>query len=158
VIWASGRYIFVTWRLATLCGLLLAVLVLGGGSASAHKRLPTCPQTLRPSGKGYEPSSAKEEARTAEITAETYATDHNGLYSGLTPRKLHRYEPSLSLTVREAEREGGNAYLSSARPISHGAGYIVRVQAADGERFAIMREADGEIQRTGWVHGTHCAW
>lgn len=149
----------VTVRAATLSGLVLAALAVGGtGTASAHKRLPACPQTLRPNGQGYEPSGAKEEARTAEIMAETYATYHNGFYSGMTPRKLHRYEPSLALTLREAEHEGGDAYLSSARPISHGSGYIVRVQAANGERYAIMREPDGEIQRTGWVHGTHCEW
>ena len=134
---------------------MVVALALGGapGAASADKRLPECPEPPH-----YRASWGKEDARTAEITAETYSTDHNGYYTGLTRRKLHRYEPSLALTPREVRHEGDGAYLSRARAISHGRGYIVRTRSLDGERFAIMREADGEIQRTGWVHGQHCAF
>ena len=129
---------------------LLVTLLLGGvGSASASDAMRECP-TADP--------GAKELARTAETTAETYSTDHNGYYSGLTRHALRRDEPELPLTRGQGRTFYGDAYLVSARAISHGQGYIVRTRAADGDRFAIMRDADGEIARTAWVHGQHCAW
>ena len=76
----------------------------------------------------------------------------------MTPRKLRRYEPALPVTRREAGHESGGSYLIAAYPISHGRGYIVRTRADNGDVFTIMREADGEIERTGWIHGQHCAF
>lgn len=130
--------------------MLLVALVLGGvGSASARKALTECPRA---------DWGARGLARTAEVTAEVYATEHNGYYSGMTPRTLHREEPALPLTSAQGKREDEGAYLASAESISHGLGYVVRTRATDGDTFAIMRGADGGIERTARVHGQRCTW
>jgi type IV pilus assembly protein PilA len=83
---------------------------------------------------------AKELVRTAETTAETIATDHDGQYDAVTVAELNRVEPSIPVTA-----SGTRAYLSAA---THGATeYSVTVTTADGNEFTIARSAAGSISR-----------
>ena len=69
----------------TLIELLVVILIIGILAAIA------IPSFLNQKGKAYD-AAAKEMARTAQTTAETYATDHNGEYTELNgegPKKLH---------------------------------------------------------------------
>jgi type IV pilus assembly protein PilA len=72
----------------TLIELLTVILIIGILAAIA------IPSFLNQKGKAYD-ASAKELARTAETTAETYATDHEGGYAGMTTEALQKYETGL---------------------------------------------------------------
>ncbi len=85
----------------TLIELLVVILIIGILAAIA------IPSFLSQKGKAYD-AAAKEMARTAQTTAETYATDHEGSYVGLTPPVLHEYEVSIA-TVGTS----GGAYISA---------------------------------------------
>src|SRR5262249_38605522 len=84
----------------TLIELLVVILIIGILAAIA------IPSFLSQKGKASD-SSAKELARTAETTAETYATDHSGSYEGLTTKVLKEYEPTIQTAAG-----GGNAYMA----------------------------------------------
>lgn len=74
---------------------------------------------------------AKEQAHSALVAMETYATDHQGSYEGATPGKLRAIEPSLpaGLEITEA----GIEYFSMSIP------------SEGGNWFEINREIDGEL-------------
>ena len=89
----------------TLIELLVVILIIGILAAIA------IPSFLSQKSKATA-SQAKELARTAETTAETIATDNNGLYTEVTPPKLNEYEPSIVTTATTKE-----AYLSEAKEV-----------------------------------------
>jgi type IV pilus assembly protein PilA len=124
----------------TLIELLVVILIIGILAAIA------IPSFLNQKGKAYD-ASAKEMARTAETTAETYSTDHNGEYAELNtegPKKLHEYEPSIAASSAEAK---GGAYVSAVAATSNT--YTVTATAANtGDTFSIARNSSGEINRT----------
>jgi type IV pilus assembly protein PilA len=120
----------------TLIELLVVILIIGILAAIA------IPSFLSQKSKATA-SQAKELARTAETTAETIATDNNGLYTEVTPPKLHEYEPSIVTKVTTKE-----AYLSKAESLEAGAGYEVVAKGTEGATFAITRNKEGEIKRT----------
>jgi type IV pilus assembly protein PilA len=121
----------------TLIELLVVILIIGILAAIA------IPSFLSQKSKATD-SSAKELARTAETTAETYATDHNGEYSwgtsaqGLT--ELHAYEPTIQTAAGS-----GNAYLSEAT--GGASSYKVTATSTSGHTFSITKSA-GVITRT----------
>ncbi len=90
----------------TLIELLVVILIIGILAAIA------IPSFLSQKSKATD-SSAKELARTAQTTAETYATDHNGKYTNISPRNSRRR------TSRRSRSAAGNnnAYLSAAKEI-----------------------------------------
>src|SRR5438034_5651601 len=83
----------------TLIELLFVMLIIGIVAAIA------IPSFLSQKSKAVD-ASAKELARTAQTTAETYATDHNGEYTGMTAKELNAIEPSIQLGAGS-----NNAYL-----------------------------------------------
>ena len=66
----------------TLIELLVVILIIGILAAIA------IPSFLSQKSKATD-ASAKELARTAQTTAETYATDHGGNYAGVTIGEAH---------------------------------------------------------------------
>jgi prepilin-type N-terminal cleavage/methylation domain-containing protein len=120
----------------TLIELLVVILIIGILAAIA------IPSFLSQKSKATA-SQAKELARTAETTAETYSTDHNGSYEGMTATILKEYEPSI-VTVKN----GKEAYLIKAEPTAKFGGYTVEAEGTEGAKFLITRSEAGEITRT----------
>jgi hypothetical protein len=87
-------------------------------------------------------AAAKELAHVAQVIAETYATDNNGSYVGLTPTVLNNYESVIQITPGH-----GNAWVSSVH--ASASGYSITVTPASGsERFKLTRDGNGAITRT----------
>jgi type IV pilus assembly protein PilA len=127
----------------TLIELLVVILIIGILAAIA------IPSFLSQKSKASD-SSAKELARTAETTAETYATDHGGAYAGLTTQALKEYEPTIQTAAGN-----GNAFMEGAGAtavVNSGAGsategFEVTATATDGHTFTIKKEG-GTVTRT----------
>ncbi len=125
----------------TLIELLVVILIIGILAAIA------IPSFLSQKGKASD-ASAKELARTAQTTAETYSTDHEGKYSNISTTVLKEYEPSINLTSGN-----GNAYLSVAKELESGEGYEVVAVSTNGDKFKISRNKNGVVTRTCEVSG-----
>ena len=121
----------------TLIELLVVILIIGILAAIA------IPSFLSQKSKATD-SSAKELARTAETTAETYATDHGGNYEGLSPTTLNGYEKTIVITPCP---NTANACLSAATSTTPFEEYVVTATATDGHTFTIKREANGTVKR-----------
>jgi len=118
----------------TLIELLVVILIIGILAAIA------IPSFLSQKGKASD-SSAKELARTAETTAETYAGDHGGKYEGMTAAALKEYEPSIQTLAG-----GNNAYLSGVT--AEAEAYSVTAKSTSGHTFTISRNSKGEVKRS----------
>jgi type IV pilus assembly protein PilA len=119
----------------TLIELLVVILIIGILAAIA------IPSFLSQKSKATA-SQAKELARTAETTAETYATDFNGSYKGISAAELKKLEPSIV-----TEKNGKEAYLKEATEVEAGIGYSVVAEGTEGTTFTIERNKNGEISR-----------
>jgi type IV pilus assembly protein PilA len=121
----------------TLIELLVVILIIGILAAIA------IPSFLSQKSKATD-SSAKELARTAETTAETYATDHGGNYLGMTVGELQAYEKTIVGCPSTS-----NACLKTVTVAGTGSEeYTVTAEATDGHTFSIKREASGNVERT----------
>lgn len=78
-----------------------------------------------------EDALAKQQAYTAQIAIETYATEHGGSYEGATSAKLRSIEPKIPAGVEVPEV--GLTY------------YVISVTSEDGEQFKIERAPGGEL-------------
>jgi type IV pilus assembly protein PilA len=120
----------------TLIELLVVILIIGILAAIA------IPSFLSQKSKATD-SSAKELARTAETTAETYATDHGGNYESMTIAGLQAYEktilgcPNTSNACLETVTVGASPFET----------YEVTAKATDGHTFTIKRLASGSVER-----------
>jgi type IV pilus assembly protein PilA len=122
----------------TLIELLVVIMIIGILAAIA------IPAFLNQKGKAYD-ASAKEMARTASLAAETFSTDHNGLYTGIEPSVLHEYDKAIQTALGN-----NNAYLSIATEQESGKGYVVTAVApgGSGDTFTITRKENGILSRT----------
>jgi type IV pilus assembly protein PilA len=120
----------------TLIELLVVILIIGILAAIA------IPSFLSQKSKATD-SAAKELARTAQTTAETYATDHGGNYQNMSITELQAYEKTIPSCPNTS-----NACLEtvtvSAAPYEE---YTVTAHATDGHTFSIKREANGQTKR-----------
>ena len=118
-----------------LVEILVVILIIGVLAAIA------IPTLLNQKGKSYD-ASAKELARTAQTTAETYGTDH-GEFKGLTTAALKNYETGLTSCP------SNNSCFKEGKELEGGKGFEVVTTAANTEdEFTITRNASGEITRT----------
>jgi type IV pilus assembly protein PilA len=129
----------------TLIELLVVILIIGILAAIA------IPSLLSQKNKAYD-AGAKEMARSAQTTAETYATDHEGKYESMSPAALHTYETTIATSSATAS---GGAWLEVAEPIETNEGFKVTAVAANtADKFTITRKANGEVERTCVSAGT----
>ena len=131
----------------TLIELLVVILIIGILAAIA------IPSFLNQKNKAVD-ASAKELAHSAQVAAESYATDHAGDYTSLTATILSQYESTITTAAG-----GGNAYVSGVLgPTGTGtpssAGYTVQVTPASGAEVFTLSRNNGVISRNCTVSGT----
>ena len=133
----------------TLIELLVVILIIGILAAIA------IPSFLSQKSKATD-ASAKELARTAQTTAETYATDHEGLYEGMTVAELHKYEPTIPECggATAATLSPPAACLKAVTVPANHKEYSVETESVSGATFKIERNEEGQTTRTCNAHGS----
>ena len=86
-------------------------------------------------------AAAKEMVRSAEVTAETIATDHSGSYQQVNPESLHETERSVRI-----EASTTDAYLSNVSATEDS--YSLTAKAVNGDELTISRNSNGDVART----------
>lgn len=95
-------------------------------------------------------------ARTAQTGVETLATEHNGAYTGISPKTLHALIPSMPINSRQARRSHEGAYLLSASGTANS--YVLTTRSQNGDRYTIQRASNGSIERHARACGKMRGW
>jgi type IV pilus assembly protein PilA len=109
----------------TLIELLVVMLILGILAAIA---LPAFFNQKEKAGD----ANAKEMAHTAQVSIETYGTEHGGSYAGATVKALHEIEPTIPFAESEGKAESVVSIPSATKE-----GYEVTVKSSNGNEFTI---------------------
>ena len=116
----------------TLIELLVVMLILGILAAIA---LPAFFNQKEKAGD----SKAKENAHTAQVAMETYATENGGSYTGVTMAALHKIEPTISATEAEAAKPGLRISTTASNK------YKIESESTNLHTFSIENNA-GELK------------
>ena len=134
----------------TLIELLVVILIIGILAAIA------IPSFLNQKSKASD-AAAKELAHSAQIAAETIATDNGGSYALVTPALLNTYES----TIQVGSTPAGNAYIqnvnSALGAVGTATGYTVTATSTTGDTYSIIRAANGNITRSCQNSGSNTA-
>jgi type IV pilus assembly protein PilA len=118
----------------TLIELLVVIIVIGVLAAIA------LPSFLNQQAKAVD-AAAKELAHTAQTAAETYATDNNGIWTGMTPAALQAIEKTIPTSA------AGSAYLSSVTN-ANTTGYAVTISDPRSNQTFTIARLNGAIIRS----------
>jgi type IV pilus assembly protein PilA len=118
----------------TLIELLVVMLILGILAAIA---LPAFFNQREKAGD----SKAKENAHSAQVAIETYATEHGGSYAGADLEKLNKIEPTISKTPGGIAAGETAASEGLIIPAATATGYTIQSVASNGHVFEIKNAA-----------------
>src|SRR4051794_16458557 len=129
----------------TLIELLVVMLILGILAAIA---LPAFFNQRDKAGD----SKAKENAHTAQVALETFATENGGKYEGVALSDLNRIEPTISTTPGVAKAAGVTP-VEGLIVTGTATGYLIQSISSNGNDFKI-NNAGGTMTFTCTTKGT----
>jgi hypothetical protein len=142
-----GRTVTVPAAAAPAKTITVTKTVTATQSAPPSTILSTAVQSLAAQEALASGAAAKELAHSAQVAAETIATDNGGSYALVTPTLLNTYESTI-----QVGSGNGNAFIA---PVTNTGGaigtattYTVTATSTTGDTYSINRDANGTITRS----------